>query len=172
MWNDIECMADIGGRNRRTVWTIATQPYPEAHFATFPEKLVEPCVLAGCPAQVCPECGGPWERIVESRKYEPAVVKTGIRRVDESRGDKMRKLSGAEYNRQARCITLGFHSTCVHDKPPVPGTFLDPFCGAGTALLVALRLGRRAVGIELKPEYMTLTRKRIEAEAAQVKMCL
>jgi len=36
-------------RNRRTVWTIATQPYPEAHFATYPEKLVEPCVLAGCP---------------------------------------------------------------------------------------------------------------------------
>jgi len=36
-------------RNKRTVWTIATQPYPEAHFATFPEKLVEPCILAGCP---------------------------------------------------------------------------------------------------------------------------
>jgi DNA modification methylase len=36
-------------RNRRTVWTIATQPYPDAHFATYPEKLVEPCVLAGCP---------------------------------------------------------------------------------------------------------------------------
>jgi len=35
------------GRNIRTVWTIATQPFPEAHFATFPEKLVEPCVLAG-----------------------------------------------------------------------------------------------------------------------------
>lgn len=37
------------GRNRRTVWTVATQPYPEAHFATYPEKLIEPCVLAGCP---------------------------------------------------------------------------------------------------------------------------
>lgn len=37
------------GRNRRTVWQIATQPYPEAHFATYPEKLVEPCILAGCP---------------------------------------------------------------------------------------------------------------------------
>ena len=35
------------GRNRRTVWTIATQPTPFAHFATFPEKLVEPCILAG-----------------------------------------------------------------------------------------------------------------------------
>ena len=37
------------GRNKRSVWEIATQPYPEAHFATFPEKLVEPCILAGCP---------------------------------------------------------------------------------------------------------------------------
>lgn len=35
------------GRNKRSVWTIATQPTPDAHFATFPEKLVEPCVLAG-----------------------------------------------------------------------------------------------------------------------------
>ena len=34
-------------RNRRSVWTVNTQPYPEAHFATFPEKLVEPCILAG-----------------------------------------------------------------------------------------------------------------------------
>ena len=37
------------GRNKRSVWTVATQPYPEAHFATFPEKLIEPCILAGCP---------------------------------------------------------------------------------------------------------------------------
>lgn len=37
------------GRNRRTVWEIATQPTPEAHFATFPEALVEPCIKAGCP---------------------------------------------------------------------------------------------------------------------------
>lgn len=35
------------GRNKRTVWEIATQPFPEAHFAVFPEKLVEPCVKAG-----------------------------------------------------------------------------------------------------------------------------
>ena len=35
------------GRNRRTVWTIPTQPFPEAHFATFPEALVEPCIAAG-----------------------------------------------------------------------------------------------------------------------------
>ena len=34
-------------RNKRSVWNIPTQPYPEAHFATFPEKLIEPCILAG-----------------------------------------------------------------------------------------------------------------------------
>jgi DNA modification methylase len=36
-------------RNKRTVWTVATQPFSEAHFATFPPKLIEPCILAGCP---------------------------------------------------------------------------------------------------------------------------
>jgi DNA modification methylase len=37
-------------RNKRSVWTVATQPYSEAHFATFPPKLIEPCILAGCPS--------------------------------------------------------------------------------------------------------------------------
>ena len=36
-------------RNRRSVWTVPTQPYSGAHFATFPPKLIEPCILAGCP---------------------------------------------------------------------------------------------------------------------------
>lgn len=40
----------VGGkRNRRTVWKIPTRPYSGAHFAVFPPKLVEPCILAGCP---------------------------------------------------------------------------------------------------------------------------
>jgi DNA modification methylase len=42
--------ANLDGRNARSVWTIATQAYPEAHFATFPEALAERCILAGCPA--------------------------------------------------------------------------------------------------------------------------
>jgi len=36
-------------RNKRSVWTVATQPYPDAHFAVYPPKLIEPCILAGCP---------------------------------------------------------------------------------------------------------------------------
>lgn len=79
------------GRNARTVWTIATQPYPGAHFATMPEALVEPCVKAGS--------------------------KTG-------------------------------------------DIVLDPFGGSGTVAQVANRLNRRAVLIDLNPEYIEQQMKR------------
>ncbi|HIE5094757.1 site-specific DNA-methyltransferase [Stenotrophomonas maltophilia] len=39
-----------GARNKRSVWTVATRPFRDAHFATFPEQLIEPCILAGAPA--------------------------------------------------------------------------------------------------------------------------
>jgi DNA modification methylase len=42
-------MCDGGTRNKRSVWSVATTPYKGAHFAVFPEKLIEPCILAGCP---------------------------------------------------------------------------------------------------------------------------
>lgn len=44
------CETEVSeGRNKRTVWTVATRPFPEAHFATFPPELIKPCILAGCP---------------------------------------------------------------------------------------------------------------------------
>ncbi len=59
-------LAEAGTRNKRTVWTIATQPMPEAHFATFPEKLIEPCILAGTSERgCCVECGAGWIRVME-----------------------------------------------------------------------------------------------------------
>jgi len=36
-------------RNKRSVWTVNTEPYPDAHYATFPQELIKPCILAGCP---------------------------------------------------------------------------------------------------------------------------
>lgn len=54
-----------GKANKRTVWEVATQPFKEAHFATFPESLIRPCILAGTSENgCCPECGAPWSRIV------------------------------------------------------------------------------------------------------------
>lgn len=83
-------------RNKRSVWEVATQPFSEAHFATFPPALVEPCILAGAPKG---------------------------------------------------------------------GVVLDPFGGAGTVGLVADRLQRDAILIELNPEYAAMAERRIKGDA-------
>jgi len=83
-------------RRKRDVWDISSQPYKGAHFAPMPEKLVEPCILAGS-----------------------------------AQGDLV----------------------------------LDPFAGSGTVGVVALRHGRRFVGIDLNPEYLALAHERIGKEA-------
>lgn len=83
---------ELAGANLKSVWRIAQSPYPGAHFATFPPKLVEPCVLAGAPPD---------------------------------------------------------------------GVVLDPFAGTGTTLEVALKLGRRAIGIEVQPDYVPLIEERL-----------
>lgn len=46
-------------KNKRSVWSVSTKPFTDAHFATFPEALIEPMILAGCPQKVvdCNNCG-------------------------------------------------------------------------------------------------------------------
>jgi len=123
------------GRNLRTVWTIATQPYPESHFATFPEALVERCIKAGTSEKgCCATCGAAWERVVQKTKLP-------------------------EENKN-----IGFRPTCDHDGDPVPCVVLDPFAGSGTVGQVARNLGRSAILIEIKEEYATLIRKRVDMD--------
>jgi DNA modification methylase len=158
------------GRNRRTVWEIATQPTPEAHFATFPEALVEPGVMAGTSeCGCCPECGAPWARVTEKeRTLQGNSAKAG-RSAEQINGSG--KWAGhQEGNKNLKsgpCIdvqTIGWAPTCVHphrEKELQPALVLDPFAGSGTVMRVASRLGRRSIGIELSAEYVeTIARKR------------
>ena len=93
-WDAMERAEQCSGmRNKRSVWTIATRPFPEAHFATFPPDLVEPCILAG---------------------------------------------------RKARDVVI------------------DPFAGSGTTAKVAIELGRKAIAIEPKAEYVEMIKKRCQ----------
>lgn len=149
------------GRNRRSVWTITTKPYSGAHFATFPPEIPEVCIKAGTSEKgQCPECGAPWERVAERTKYEPEEVEIGVRFVDESRGDKTRKLSGSEYNKSVRVTGEYWQPTCGHDHEPVPQIVFDPFNGSGTTVEVAQRLGRIGVGLDLSWDYLQLARER------------
>ena len=90
----LRCGNGESGRNRRSVWTITTKPFKEAHFATFPPEIPEICIKAG-------------------------------------------------------------------SKPG--DTILDPFSGAGTTGVVAEKLGRKYIGIELNTAYCAMSERRIDA---------
>jgi site-specific DNA-methyltransferase (adenine-specific)/site-specific DNA-methyltransferase (cytosine-N4-specific) len=110
----------------------------------------------------------PWVRVTVKDKYEPPVVTVGVRAVDQSRGDKVRKLDGksdAWRESAASAHTTGWRPSCAHTTEPVPQTILDPFGGAGTVGLVADRLGRNAVLIDLKPDYHLMIETRIVQDA-------
>ncbi|WP_240932947.1 DNA-methyltransferase [Pelagibius litoralis] len=169
------------GRNLRNVWTIATQPFSEAHFATFPPYLIEPCIKAGTSERgVCPRCGAPWIRIAE-KVFQPQVdAPNSAGRIDGQTAPENR-WSGSTRG-TVNITTEGWKPSCGcrdlvdGDEPfvecakevvpdPIPATVLDPFGGAGTTGLVADRLGRDAILIELNPDYAELARRRIAGDA-------
>lgn len=82
-----------GMRSKRDVWTVSTQAVKEAHFATFPEKLIEPCILAGCPEEgvvLDPFCGSGTTGIVSVRngrrfiglELNPEYADMSVRRIN------------------------------------------------------------------------------------------
>ncbi len=146
------------GHAQRSVWNIPTQRYHQAHFATFPERLVEPCILAGTSAAgCCPLCGAPWRRRVCVSYTNP-----GDRSSNGPRSLERRHESPGFKKRLVRVIgDEVWEPSCSCARPRVPCTVLDPFVGSGTTLAVALRLGRRAIGIELSADYIRLAGDRV-----------
>lgn len=149
------------GATLRNVWTIATHAYSEAHFATFPPALVEPCIKAGTSEKgCCAECGAPWVRETVSQQVSLQATngpekQEAVTNWDRSQYPRTRKISE----------TTGWSPSCKCDAATVPCTVLDPFGGSGTTAMVADRLGRNAILIELNPEYAELARKRIHDDA-------
>lgn len=157
-----EEIAALPGRNMRDVWTMATQPTPYAHFATYPEALAEKCIRAGTSARgACPTCGAPWQRVVE-REFHPLTDRSpekmnkasGQKGLDASNGwgDTPRGTVSTEtVGWQPGCACFGeFADSAI----PQPCVVLDPFSGSGTTGVVALRLGRAYIGVDISEEYL------------------
>jgi DNA modification methylase len=153
---------DYATRNRRSVWTVATKPFSDAHFATFPPDLIEPCVKAGTSEHgCCQECGAPWERVVERTTATPGQRPGYTAGAGAMRNDGERAGSFVDHT----ATTIGWQPTCeCPSHEPVPCTVLDPFGGAGTTGLVADRLGRNAILCELNPEYAAMAEARIRGD--------
>jgi len=159
---------EYANRNKRSVWTVSTQPYLGAHFATFPPKLIEPCILAGTSPKACECCGSPWVRVVERNILEPLKDRPyqneGQLRSNQTKaghGTHGSSLGGQQHKIQQ--TTTGWQPTCTCKNE---GTgrckVLDPFAGSGTTLWVAEQNGRDSVGIELNAEYIELINKRMD----------
>jgi len=150
-----------GQRNLRDVWLITTKPMPKVfrqeHFATFPPEIPELCIKAGCPPKVCAKCGEPWERkITRKANYE--------KRQDRGQpGHKGPQVDSSGW-KPATITDNGYGPICACGDGTASGVVLDPFFGAGTTGLVALRLGREFIGIELNEKYCEMAKKRIYGE--------
>lgn len=156
--NNIDPSAN-GGRNKRSVWTVPTHCYTGAHFATWPPKLVQMMIEAGTSAQgVCSVCGAPWER--ERTMAEPSRVDRPNHSYNPDRPDGKPVMRGGRLV-AAKWATKGWRPNCECQADTVPATVLDPFSGSATTGMVALRIGRAYVGLDLNEDYFSLAEARV-----------
>ena len=132
--------------NLRTVWSIGIDNRQDHHYAGFPEKLAETCILAATSQMgACPNCGRQWERnTLEERnthEHQPALM-PGHTAAEEP-------------------PLPPWSPQCDHECSPIPSMVLDPFCGTGTTVAAALNLGRASVGTDASDHYLRMAVNRI-----------
>lgn len=151
----------LDSQGQPIAFILPTEPYPEAHFATFPEALVEPMILT-TPTKCCAECGAGWERVtapsaeyqkrLEATRNAPKWYALSSAEQDGNGGLKGQPTGGfsAEYH------TLGFRPTCSCNADAVPARVLDLFAGRGTVGKGCERHRRDYVLIDMNQEYIPM----------------
>ncbi len=162
------------GRNKRTVWKINPKPFSEAHFAVYPEEICETPIKAGCPRYVCKKCGNAKERRYEYESNEK-LKEVSLHTKYENLGQERKVRQGFDSSRkyiQPRINDRGLQRTCNCNEGFTSGIVLDPFFGAGTTGVVALKQGKKFIGIELNKEYIKIAEKRLKPYLEQEKLVI
>ena len=132
--------------NLRTVWSIGIDNRQDQHYAGFPEKLAETCILAATSERgACPKCGTQWTRTPTPQR-EPDDHQTTFIPQPADQGDDP---------------PASWLPQCAHGATPVPSLVLDPFCGTGTTVAAAINLGRSALGTDASDHYIEMAKARI-----------
>ncbi len=139
----------------------------ESHFATFPPKLIEPCILAGTSEKgCCAECGSPWGRVVEKKRGN---IPQYNRKTEGQPHNPSSKMTLREQRGDSK--TTGWKPPCGCNANPIPCTILDPFGGSMTTAIVAYKHNRKFIMIELSETYIKdIGIPRIEKETRQLKL--
>ena len=155
------------GRNKRTVWQICPQPFPEAHFAVYPEELCETPLKSGCPEFVCVKCGKAREKIIdyEREQTRPALES---KYSDDVYVNSNRPM-GLAKRIMAKPIEKGY-TQCQCNAEFKGGIVLDMFSGAGTTALVSLKQNKRFIGFEINQQYIDISNKRLKPYLEQTKL--
>ena len=151
-------------RNKRSVWTVNTKPYKEAHFAVFPTDLIEPAILAGSSEKICSGCGKAYRREMVTTDVPDRTVRDHMVGVIPKR-DKPTRMNSKNML-SLKKDDRGFVKQCDCDTDKTEqDRVLDPFGGSGTTALVADRHNRDATVIELNESYIEIARNRLEGDS-------
>jgi len=162
------------GANPGDVLQVNPEPFPEAHFAVYPTRLVEFLIKVGCPKYVCKKCKKPFKTVYDEVEVKVNWKYYGANERGEYYGQGIKDYTKAKAQNPSDVkrgilkrlnkgrVFKGYKSACECDAGFEPGIVLDPFFGSGTTGLVTLKTGRNFLGIELNKEYCELALKRIK----------
>lgn len=144
--NEDGAVVDLDGRVLGVV--AGNNTNARTNSASFPRKLVRPLLAATLPRYTCPVCGGPYERVIERMVGD--LVDRSQRSTTHVDGKSRQGTGSSTLSRDVHVIHKGWEKMCnCPAQPPVPGVFLDMFCGTGTAVEVAAEMGCMALGMDL-----------------------
>lgn len=157
----------IPKRNMRCVWDVPTYSSRLAHFAVFPEVLIDIPIRACSPEFICKKCGKPKVKIYESDWREH---RNGNWKEAETKGKEMQR---TDSHRQANVggltqitepsnLTFKGYACCNCKSEFEGGVVLDPFAGVGTVGIVAQKLGRKYIMIDLSLDYVEMIKKNLQ----------
>lgn len=160
------------GRNMRTVWEISTKSYSGAHFAVFPEELIETPIKAGCPKSVCIKCGTPMKIVYNEERIPTRPGNSAGSGKSGTKEDPNQSLHVSDLSKYRQKIvrTAVKYTFCGCNAGYKSGVVLDPFMGSGTTAVVALKQEKKYIGIELNSDYIKLADERIEPYRRKIRL--